>query len=164
MNSEVLTPCGKDEIIRTFGNIYDYINADGTLQSEKWESLILKFCFLPFPMHLSWNKTRVVSQFRCHYLLSHTFELCFNEIYQNHLEKECLYFGGCYSFRAQRGSKKISTHAWGIAIDINPDTNPLGSEGNIHRGIVKIFEDHGFIWGGNFQRLDFQHFQFAKNY
>ncbi len=159
----LMTPRGYNEMIKLFGNIKDYINEDGTLESEKWESLILTFCYLPFPMLLSWNQ-RLVTRFKCHHLLEPTFTAVFDMIYQKHLEEHCRYFGGCYMYRAMSGAKKISTHAWAIAIDINPETNQLGTEGDMHPGIIECFEFFGFVWGGRFERKDPMHFQFVEGY
>jgi hypothetical protein len=156
------TPNGYDEMVKVFGNIRDYILEDGTLDL-RWE-LNLDYCYLPFPMVLSWNKEYTVFKFRCHYLLKDIFADVFTKILVMNLEKECKYFGGCYSFRAKRNSKKLSVHSWGCAIDLNPETNQLGTKGDMHPDIVKIFEDHGFVWGGNFSVPDPMHFQFVKNY
>ena len=65
-------------------------------------------------------------------------------------------------YRAQRRSKKISPHAWGIAIDLDPDTNQMGTPGSMNQRIIEIFESFGFIWGGGFN--DPMHFQFVKGY
>jgi D-alanyl-D-alanine carboxypeptidase len=43
------------------------------------------------------------------------------------------------------------SHAWGIAIDVNPETNAQGTPGNMDSGVVRIFRDAGFEWGGDWQ-------------
>lgn len=159
----VKPPQGKEELIQIFGNIYNWILEDGTLRSWDWENKILNWLYLPFPMILSWSTSSIV-KFKCHFKLRGILGEIFNQIFEESLENECRYFGGCYSFRCQKGSIKLSTHAWGIAIDINPITNQLGTKGNMHPKIVDIFESHGFVWGGRFKRLDPQHFQFVKEY
>jgi D-alanyl-D-alanine carboxypeptidase len=73
-------------------------------------------------------------------------------------------YGGGFIFRPVRGATGISLHAWGIAWDFDPDHNQLNTNGRMDRTIVRIFEDHGFFWGGKFQsRKDPMHFQFAIN-
>jgi hypothetical protein len=82
-----------------------------------------------------------------------------------------------FNYRVVSGSKILSMHANGLAIDINPmqnpyvkngDINPAGSSYNLKaKGtiepdskIVKAFKERGWIWGGNWKSLkDYQHFQ-----
>lgn len=90
-----------------------------------------------------------------------------------------------FNFRMVAGTTKLSKHAYGLAIDINPLYNPyirtingeqLVSPDNateyvdrtldckyyIQKDdvIYKIFSKHGFTWGGDWtSSLDYQHFQ-----
>lgn len=80
----------------------------------------------------------------------------------------------CFNYRTVMGTDKLSDHAKGMAIDINPRQNPWvhprvgnlpqGSEyklrrkGTITKNIVEIFEKYGFKWGGNWKNPDYQHF------
>ena len=92
----------------------------------------------------------------------------------------------CFCFRAVAGSKKLSKHALGLAVDINPLYNPCvrrKSDGSmlvqpaagkrycnrngqfpykIVRGDLchRLFLEHGFTWGGAWRSLkDYQHFE-----
>lgn len=95
----------------------------------------------------------------------------------------------CFNYRVIAGSKTLSKHALGMAIDINPFYNPYvtypdgkerispaGSEiyadrstddpHMIQKGDLcyQLFIDHGFTWGGEWKSLkDYQHFQKAIN-
>jgi len=71
-------------------------------------------------------------------------------------------FGGGYVYRKVVGGKLLSMHSWGIAIDINPARNALGTAGTMPDWYVKIWEDRGWTWGGRFSRKDPMHFQFAS--
>ena len=75
-------------------------------------------------------------------------------------------FGGCFNFRAKRSGSKLSTHAWGIAIDLNPETNAMGGRGDMDLGIVAAFKSAGFVWGGDWagKNKDPMHFQFCSGY
>ena len=93
-----------------------------------------------------------------------------------------------FNYRPVAGSTKLSAHARGMAIDINPRYNPYHKERN-GRSIVKpagskaylnreasfpyklekgdlcyrLFTAHGFTWGGNWRTVkDYQHFEIDK--
>ena len=84
---------------------------------------------------------------------------------------------GFYCRPAQDDPKSFSSHAYGIAIDVNSMTNPYhdpkgwwpaGSDGDRDRAApglivagsdaVKIFMRHGWMWGGLFNPPDYMHF------
>lgn len=91
----------------------------------------------------------------------------------------------CFNYRPVEGTKKLSKHALGAAIDINPFYNPyvtypnggirispIGSEPFANRELdfphkidyndlcYQLFTAHGFTWGGDWKTLkDYQHFQ-----
>lgn len=92
----------------------------------------------------------------------------------------------CYCYRPIAGSTKLSKHAQGLAVDINPLYNPcvrrrkdgtLKVEPSTGRPYVnrqksfpykitandlcyRLFTQHGFRWGGSWHTLkDYQHFE-----
>ena len=83
----------------------------------------------------------------------------------------------CFNYRKIQGTKILSAHAYGLAIDINPIQNPqikknkispvsgkydTGRPGTILKDseIVKEFKKRGWQWGGNWKSLkDYQHFE-----
>lgn len=80
-----------------------------------------------------------------------------------------LTWGGSFVPRFMRGTKTLSTHAFGSAFDINVAFNPLGAlpalvgkKGSV-RELVPLAHKHGFFWGGHFSgRQDGMHFEIAK--
>ena len=82
-----------------------------------------------------------------------------------------------FNYRFISGSRVISQHAYGIAIDINPVQNPYIKNGKYFpeagkydtskqgtlapwSEIVKEFKKRGWIWGGDWKSLkDYQHFE-----
>lgn len=68
-----------------------------------------------------------------------------------------------YSCRAIKNTNIASNHSWGLAIDINsvynPQRRPLTT--NLPKGIIKMWQDNGFIWGGVWSLPDTMHFEFA---
>ena len=92
----------------------------------------------------------------------------------------------CYCYRVIAGSTKLSKHARGLAIDINPLYNPCvrrKKDGTLivqpatgrsyvdrskafkykitkHDLCYRLFIQHGFQWGGSWHSLkDYQHFE-----
>lgn len=92
----------------------------------------------------------------------------------------------CFNYRPVAGSEKLSKHALGLAVDINPLYNPYvryttengqlvsPKEGEAYADRSKefpykidssdlccrLFLEHGFTWGGNWNSVkDYQHFQ-----
>ncbi len=94
----------------------------------------------------------------------------------------------CFNYRVVDGTKSLSRHALGLAIDINPLYNPyirydkkggqtvspVEGEAYADRTVsfpykidpddlcYRLFTEHGFTWGGNWNSSkDYQHFQKA---
>lgn len=79
-----------------------------------------------------------------------------------------------FNWRKVRGANRQSAHSYGIAIDINTSfsdywlwSNPNSTEtdtlkymNRIPFEIVKVFERHGFIWGGRWYHYDTMHFEY----
>ncbi|HLG32854.1 MAG TPA: M15 family metallopeptidase [Ignavibacteriaceae bacterium] len=82
-----------------------------------------------------------------------------------------------FNFRFVSGSRILSKHANGLAIDINPKLNPYVKKGKMipanavydstsvgtltqNSELVKEFKRRGWSWGGDWKSLkDYQHFQ-----
>ena len=83
----------------------------------------------------------------------------------------------CFNYRNAANSKRLSLHAYGRAVDINPKDNPYILKNKVSppnakydakkRGtilkdsyIYKLFKKHGWKWGGDWKSLkDYQHFE-----
>ncbi len=75
--------------------------------------------------------------------------------------------GGTFKYRFIAGTKRLSTHAFGISIDINAKNanywrweKDMIYKNKIPKEIVYIFEKHGFIWGGRWYHYDTMHFEY----
>lgn len=158
-------PNGLEAIRATFGDIFQYILFDHTLDPG-WQHDFLTRIELPSKLPLSWDTTRIVDQITCHKLLAPTLSNVFAEIQSAGLQDELTTFGGCFAFRPQRTGTKLSTHAWGIAIDLNPESNAQGTAGTMDPEVIAIFKQAGFTWGGDWQgrSRDPMHFQFCTGY
>jgi hypothetical protein len=69
------------------------------------------------------------------------------------------------------GTRRLSAHSFGIAIDINTaysnywkwdrvSKGKIRYTNTIPREIVDVFEKHGFIWGGRWYHYDTMHFEY----
>lgn len=87
----------------------------------------------------------------------------------------------CFNYRRISGMRRLSAHAKGMAVDINPRENPYvrtsgvkpaGSAAYADRSqdfphkidkndlCYKLFREHGFAWGGAWRSVkDYQHFE-----
>lgn len=74
---------------------------------------------------------------------------------------------GGFNYRPIRGSKtgKLSEHGKGLAIDLNAETNALGSETtDLPPNVSEIAAKYGLKWGGDFKgRKDPMHFEYVVN-
>lgn len=146
-------PKGVLEIMKTFG-----APASPSCYSGR--------CMLPAPLKIGWEQEKTIGAFACHRLLSDRFQEVFQRIHSEGFWEDLRTFDGCFNDRDMKGSKtRRSTHAWGIAVDLNAAENPLGEDGSLSKDVVRIFLEEGFIWGGHFEkRRDPMHFQFASGY
>lgn len=87
----------------------------------------------------------------------------------------------CFNYRTMVGTRMISKHALGMAVDVNPLQNPCIKYGRVHPAAAedyvdrtkdfphkidgndyckKVFASYGFSWGGNWGgSKDYQHFE-----
>jgi len=69
-------------------------------------------------------------------------------------------YEGCYVPKLIEDSDAVSLHTWGIAIDLNVPTNQRGTTGDMDPGVVAIFKEWGFRWGGDYHSVvDPMHFE-----
>lgn len=71
---------------------------------------------------------------------------------------------GAFSCRMIDGSANVSNHAYGRAIDMNWDRNPMASyfQSDIPPAVVQLWIDNGFYWGGHYtNHKDTMHFEYV---
>ncbi len=79
---------------------------------------------------------------------------------------------GTFNWRKIANTNRLSTHSFGITIDItiqyanywewekNKNATVLNYKNQIPYQIVEIFEKYGFIWGGKWYHYDTMHFEY----
>lgn len=129
---------------------------------------------LPFAMRLAWDKKTLVNRMSCHKDIALPLKNVFKDILDHYgivkiKELGIDLFGGCFNFRQMRGGTSYSVHAWGLAVDLDPERNQLKETkktARFARGeympMLDIFYKHGFISLGVEKDYDWMHFQFDK--
>lgn len=104
-----------------------------------------------------------------HKLVAPKFLHLLEELEKANCLKDILTFDGGYAGRFMRGRPgKLSSHAFGSAIDLNARWNPLGSPGakkgeqGYMGNVAAVAELNGFAWGGRFSRCDMMHLEICK--
>lgn len=144
------------------------LGADG-YPTESWKKEFLTKIKPPYPMVLAWDTTKQVKSITCHKLIAESLSRILQQIkdkcYKSYMSRVNL-FGGVYEFRRVSGSAKLSLHAYGAAIDLDPERNGRGIpyDGGfnmISPVVVDIFRSEGWKWGGDFINPDCMHFEAA---
>lgn len=126
---------------------------------------------LPYPMRIAWDRNKKIKRFQCHRLIAQRLINVFNGLlahygYDRLVELGIDLYGGCFNYREMRGGTSLSTHSWGIAIDLDPDRNLLHESAKTarfarpeYKMMIDIFYQNGFIGLGVEKNFDWMHFQ-----
>jgi hypothetical protein len=173
----------------TIGTVYrlrtswDRENPDGTLGTATTKKLLGEFSYRPtvgssILVASSWTSSNIAWKMRyadiklgnnCHRIVATAIQGALTEIEGAGLSrfintKNSNRYGGCFVGRYNRLAGNFgapSRHAWGMAIDINTNTNPQGGVPQMNCAVVRIFRKWGFAWGGNFWPADGMHFEYV---
>ncbi len=173
----------------TIGTVYrlrtswDRENPDGTLGTSTTKKLLGEFSYRPTAgssilVAASWTSSNIAWKIRytdiklgnnCHRIVAVAVQGALTEIKNAGLSRfintrNTNRYGGCFVGRYNRLAGNFgapSRHAWGMAIDINTDTNPQGGVPQMNCAVVRIFRKWGFAWGGNFWPADGMHFEYV---
>ena len=155
-------PCGIIEITEFYGDPAPFVRDDGTV-SSMWEDRMVKVPF-PRPLPLGWRPIVAATGARVNRVIAQEVERVFRALDKAGLWDHFETFDGGYTWRPMRGSRKLSMHGFGGALDFNAGTNRLGEKGDMDSGVVAVFENFGWTWGGEWTRPDPMHFAFARGY
>jgi len=118
-----------------------------------------------FPENIVRHEFPVVGVQCFHRDLVPVLEKVLEEIKHKGLDGEIRQFGTwAPRHKMHDSSRGLSTHSWGIAVDVNWATNAVGTRGDLDSGIVEAFERFGFEWGGRWRYKDPMHFQYVTGY
>lgn len=159
MISLPIVPDGYVEILRVYGDPL----------SQHFVSEHLKSFEVPFPLKASWNPEVKFKWIVLHKYVGDAVVDALREIMDykglEYLQENGFdVTGGTYNCRKKTGGTRLSTHAWGIAIDMVPHLGLFGKKSYVPDFIVRAFKRRGFIWGGDWQLKDAMHYQACKGY
>lgn len=129
---------------------------------------------LPYALRLSWQTSTVVSKTSCNAKVRDSLLTVLENVLAHYgadgiRELRLDLYGGGFNQRKKRGGSEMSTHAWGIAFDFDPDHNKL-EWGREHAAFAKpeydawwhYWEDQGWAGLGRVKNYDWMHVQAAK--
>lgn len=145
---------------------------DPTKPSPSWESANIVRVKPPFALY--YDGRPVTKGIAVHRKVSDSLGTVFGKIWQTAGQSQSTIdtwgmsiFGGAYNYRLMRGGNRLSMHAYGCAVDFDPDRNPFRSD-TMHFAsvpeVVDAFENEGWVWGGRWSSgsRDGMHFQAAR--
>lgn len=121
----------------------------------------------PIPARLYSRGGQTLDRHRCHRLVAPRLTTALAEILallgRAEYERQGWHvYGGSHNYRAKRGGSTLSTHAWGIAVDLNPGENGLRTTTTtFSEAAIDVMERHGLLSGGRAWGRDWMHFQAA---
>jgi D-alanyl-D-alanine carboxypeptidase len=152
----------QEELVRIFGT------------PNKTGAKYLTTIVLPY---LMWYEGNAIKTIQCHKLIANNLLAVFTELLQvygiDKLNKLGITnYGGCFNYRLMRNSRaRLSTHSWGIAIDLDPNRNTL-KENHLtatfarqeYGKMIDIFYKYGFVSLGVEKDFDWMHFQHSGQF
>ncbi len=129
---------------------------------------------VPFPLRLAWNPETVVTRVTCHGLVAAELLGIFRKVLAHYgleriRELGLDLYGGCFADRKVSVGTAKSMHAWGIAVDVDPERNDLNMHapkarlsGAEYEAFWRFVEEAGAVSLGRARGYDWMHFQFAR--
>ena len=128
----------------------------------------------PYPLRLSWDLNTTVTRIACHEKVAPSLERVLTGVADHYgadgvPELRLDRYGGCFNARRKRGGTSWSTHAWGIALDFDPERNRL-QWGRDRAAFARpeydrwweLWEAEGWVSLGRVANFDWMHVQAAR--
>lgn len=103
----------------------------------------------------------LLGEVTCHAGIVPSLEGAMRELEQANLGFLVKTFHGCFNPRFIGGTRSLSRHAWGVAVDINYTDNVTGQTTTQDARLVEVMGRFGFTWGGNWLIPDAAHFEWV---
>lgn len=112
--------------------------------------------------NLTTEEVPLIGAATCHVGVMSALRSAMSELEQANLGFLVETFHGCWNPRFIGGTRSISRHAWGVAVDINYQANVTGQTTTQDARLVETMERWGFTWGGNWLVPDAAHFEWVS--
>jgi peptidoglycan hydrolase-like protein with peptidoglycan-binding domain len=134
----------------------------------------LKTIICPWKLTIAWDTSKTTDKISCHVKVADSVSRVLKAVHSHYGDAEIKrlrlnVYDGCYNPRKMRKGNRTSTHAWGIALDWDPDNNQLewGSSRATfarpeYRPWFEIWEREGWVSLGRSTNRDWMHIQAAK--
>lgn len=129
---------------------------------------------LPYPLRLAWAPNTVVRRMSLHRLVAPSAHRVLTRVLEHYglariRDLRLDVWGGSLNVRKKRGGSTWSTHAWGAAIDWDPDNNQL-TWGRDRAHLARpeygpfweAWETEGWVSLGRTRNFDWMHVQAAR--
>lgn len=125
---------------------------------------------IPYKLKLAWAPSTTLTKITCNERVAKSLYTILENTLKTYGDKEIVklrldLFGGCLNVRKMRGGSSWSQHAWGCAVDIDPDNNQLkwGKDRAwlarpVYNDFWKIVENEGWNSLGRSRGYDYMHF------
>lgn len=163
-----ILPLNQVELATRYGQLNYQSNADGTITlRDNWELLNI----VDFRHELLAQMN--ISRLRVHVKAEPFFRAAFDAIRDANppVRDRMLTCGGAFYARhiGRDPKRPLSSHSWGVALDLNVAWNAYGSRPQVAgqigsvQELVPYFAQFGFAWGGHFsgKSCDGMHFELA---
>jgi len=139
------------QLIEKFGNPYE----NRAKFEKKWMEL------WDIPKEINDAIPALPNKIYINYLVIVPFEDTLRELMAADLHKEIKTWDGCFNIRLKRGSSGISTHSFGIAVDLNASWNPFRGKVTWSKEFLDVWRNNGWICGADWSKknVDGMHFQ-----
>lgn len=128
----------------------------------------------PWRLVIAWNQRQSTGTIRVHPKVADSLRRVLGRVHAHYGDERIRalrlhLYGGSYNNRPMRGGTRLSTHAWGIAIDWDPERNRL-KWGRDRAGLAapeydawwEAWEDEGWVSLGRHRNFDWMHVQAAR--
>lgn len=111
--------------------------------------------------HVEVASVPILGRVQCHRKVIEPLRAAMRDLVDRGAEHVVSDYAGCWVPRTSGSDGPLSSHAWGMSVDFNAQSNPYGAEPRQPDVLVEVMREHGFIWGGEWDTPDGMHFELS---